>query len=1238
MSKLLRKNWHIYIILLTFISTKINAQIVEPPNAYDEYEVVDTQTTQSLDTKSWSNSEENIRGVEFQNLELNTDLSTTDTLPEGEKLIYKGRAFLENRRGVIYSIVDPIAIDPRLNILTDNYALVDSSGKIKEPITFYGYTNYENNIKSYEIRIYKETDFLRRDPVAILKGDRIDFNTPIVWDGKIEKEDDLENITKLYYTLRVYNEKGIYDETQLKTLNLSEMNMKNSDSQGKKIKDLVYGTSDLEFQNIPIAGSKVKFYGRDIDPSSIVKLDEQNIELDPSGDFIYETISNDPMKVYTFKIDREGGVVEYPIEVETQEKYEYLVALADFFYGKNNISGSDAILQNDPSFKPSYYNTGRLAFYYKGIKDKYKITAQADTWGKEIKNMFSDFHKRDPNTIFRRIDKQYWPFDYGDESELYYDVETEGKAYLRVDWDKSQVLWGNYETGLDQGMFNDYNRSLYGARVEYNSLDINPFGESKNHIEIFASNPDTSYKRDTFLGSGGSIYTLSERDIVIGSAKLMIEIKDKNTGRTIDRVTLTEGSDYTINELSGRIILSNPLSQSYFTQKMTDIVKDSPSGEKNIYLVADYEFYSPANDVSNLTAGGRGKTWITDNVGIGATYVKENRKGDSADYELKSTDLTLKKTNGTYIKGEYSESDGNQLTKNSNWFSYNGGYDFIQQPIIKATGKGRAYYIEGSLAPNDYSEKFNPDDDLLFWYSRKDKNFSTASEASGLEKEEIGLRAEYNIDDKTLLFGEATRYKESDYDDLGVKEGFQEQNTVGVGVNREITEKLDVGFEAQYVKNLEDESELITLNNEELDNGEAVLLGTRIGYKFNERLDGYTKLQSSVWRDKGYAPNNLITVGAKYTPYEKLELGGAVSTGNRGNAIETTVAYKYSPDYEIYAGYTFENEDDLTRDLTIGQKFAYSDRVTLFQENSLMKNYSEKGLLQGYGIDYEYTKNLFVGVMYERGDVDILDGKITRNNVSSSLRYESEKLYSKHRLEYGRDSGARSSSSWGFINNAKWKPTPEYTIFGEANYISLNGDSYTLKRGDDEYLTRSFDGDDKYYEFGLGFGYRPIFNDRLNLISRWSYIYDTNGSGLVDSPAAFNFKAHIFSLEAIYDLTQRLSLAGKYAIRDDKVRLVSGGDWYSNTVNLYSVRMTYEIIYKWDIFAEYHWLESRKTDELRQGALLGVYRDINENMQVGVGYNFSKFDDDLKDLRYKNGGSDLDYKNQGWFINLIGKF
>lgn len=1238
MSNHLQSNWSIRIILLGLIISTASAQVVEPPNSFDEYEIIETVSTQNLQNENWSDSEENVRGVEFQKLELDSPFIEANRLPETEDLTYKGRAFLENRRGVIYSIVDPVAVDPRLNILTKPYVLVDGMGNIKEEVIFYTYTNYDKSIKSYELLIYKEGDILRRNPIGKVIGDRIDFNTPIVWDGLVSKNQNLKNVNKLYYVLRVYGENGTYDETDIKTLNLNDMVMKKTNEDDSSLKEKVYGTNDLALQNIPIVGSKIRFYGRDIDPKSIVKIDNQNIDLDSTGDFIYETVSDETSKVYNFEIEKDGKHKHYPIEVETVKNYQYLVALADFTLGNNKVSGSDSILQNDPDFRESYYNTGRLAFYYKGIKDKYKITAQADTWEDEIKNMFSDFHMRDKNAIFRKLDRQYLPFDYGDESERYYDVETEGKAYLRVDWDKSQVLWGNYETGLDSGFFNNYNRSLYGARGEYNSLEINPFGESKHHIEVFAANPDTSYKRDSFLGTGGSIYALSERDIVIGSAKLTIEIKDKKTGRILDRVTLTEGADYTINELSGRVILSEPLSQNYFSEKNTDIVKNTPSGEKNIYLIADYEFYSSADNISNLTAGGRGKTWLTDNIGVGGTYVKENRKGSLADYELKSADLTLKKSNGTYIKGEYSESEGNQLTKDSNWFSYNGGYDFIQQPIINENGKGQAYYIEASLAPSDYSEKFNLDDNLLFWYSRKDKEFSTASEASGLEKEEIGFRAEHKINEKTLLFTEATKYKETDFDDLGKKEGFQEQKEISLGINREVTEKLDIGFEVKYVEEKEDESELVTLNSEDLDNGEAVLLGTRVGYKFNEELDGYLKLQSSVWRDKGYAPNNSITVGGKYTPTEKLELGGALTTGNRGEAAEVTIGYKYSPDYEIYAGYTHENEDDTTKDLTIGQRFLYSDRVTLFQENSIMKNYSEKGLLQGYGVDYEYEKNIFLGFLYERGDVDIEDGKVTRNNLGTSLRYETEELYSKHRLEYGRDSGARSSSSWAFINNAKWKPTPEYTIFGEANYVSIDGDSYTLKKDNNEYLSRTFDGDDKFYELGLGFGYRPVFNDRLNLISRWNYIYDTNGSGTVGDSTDFNFKAHLYTVEAIYDWTQRLTVAGKYAIRQDKVRLVSGGDWHSNTINMYSMRMTYEIIYRWDVFAEYHILESRKTDEVKHGAQVGVYRDINENMQVGVGYNFSKFDDNLKDLRYKNGGKDLDYETQGWFINIIGKF
>ncbi|WP_297597666.1 hypothetical protein [uncultured Cetobacterium sp.] len=1218
-----------------------SATKIQPPNAFDEYDIIDSYITEDLG-EGWENSKNNMRGVEFQKLELDSNLQELPTFPMSEKNIYKGRVFLENRSGVIYSVVDPIAVEPKLNVKTSDYATINFSGEIEEPIFFYTYTNYEKNIKSYELYVYKELDRARINPIAVVTGENLGKDKPIIWDGKLEKEDRLESEENLFYILRVYDENGSFDETKEKVIDLKRfktLSEKDKEDVTEDIKNKIYGTSSLQLQNIPVSGSKVRFFGRDLKGNSLVKIDNQKVDVDSKGDFIFETISDEPKKIYKLNVESGDTSVEYPIEVETQPNYEYLVGLADFYYGKNKISGSSSILENDPSFEPSYYNTGRLAAYYKAIKGKYKITAQADTWGKEIKNMFSDFHERDPNTIFRRIDNQYFPFNYGDESELYYDVETQGKAYLRVDWDKSQVLWGNYETGLDSGIYNEYNRSLYGARAEYNSLDTNTFGDSLYHIEGFASNPDTSYKRDKFLGSGGSIYYLSERDIVIGSAKLIVEITDKKTGRVTNRVPLTEGSDYTINELSGRIILSNPLSQTYFNKGSTDIIKDSPSGSANTYLVADYEYYSPMDDISNLSAGGRGQAWLTNNAAIGGTYVKENRKGDTTDYELASGDIVLKKSNGTYLKAEYSESKGNQLTQDSNWFSYNAGYDFIQQPIILDNAKGRAYYIEGALKPEDYFKKLNPNDTVKFWYSKKDKNFSTASENSGLEKEEYGIRAEHKANEKTKVYAEATKYTEKDFDDYGDSEGLQEENSVLLGVSYDYTDRLNFGLEGEYVKNKEDESQLITYNDNDLDTGEAFLLGARVGYEFSERLEGYTKLQSSVWRDKGYGTNNLITVGANMAVTEKLELGGAVSTGNQGDAVEAKLGYKYSPDYEIYTGYSYENEDDLTRDFTLGQKLAYNEKVDLYQEASLMKNYSEKGLLQGYGVDYKYRENLTLSFMYEKGDVEIYEGDVRRNTLSSGVRYESEKFYSRNRIEYGKDSGARDTKSLGFINNMKWNPAPEYTLFAEANYVSVKGDSFTLKRSNtNEYLNRSFDTNDKYYELGLGLGYRPIYNDRLNLISRWNYIYDTSGTGLVDSSAAMQFKAHIFSLEAIYDLTQKLSVAGKYAIRKDEVRLVSGGSWFDNTINLYALRATYEVIYRWDLFAEYHILENRGDDEVKQGVIAGIYRDINENLQLGVGYNFSKFTDDLSDLRYKSGGEELDYKSEGWFINLIGKF
>ena len=61
---------------------------------------------------------------------------------------------------------------------------------------------------------------------------------------------------------------------------------------------------------------------------------------------------------------------------------------------------------------------------------------------------------------------------------------------------------------------------------------------------------------------------------------------------------------------------------------------------------------------------------------------------------------------------------------------------------------------------------------------------------------------------------------------------------------------------------------------------------------------------------------------------------------------------------------------------------------------------------------------------------------------------------------------------------------------------------------------------------------------------------------------------------------------------------------------------------------EYCWLDVDEADNNRQGVLPGIDRHINDHLKIGVGYNFTDFSDDL---------TDLDYRNNGWFLNFVGK-
>ncbi len=70
------------------------------------------------------------------------------------------------------------------------------------------------------------------------------------------------------------------------------------------------------------------------------------------------------------------------------------------------------------------------------------------------------------------------------------------------------------------------------------------------------------------------------------------------------------------------------------------------------------------------------------------------------------------------------------------------------------------------------------------------------------------------------------------------------------------------------------------------------------------------------------------------------------------------------------------------------------------------------------------------------------------------------------------------------------------------------------------------------------------------------------------------------------------------------------------------------MVWKLDALVEYRQLEIDEIGDRKQGTLLGVDLQLGPNIAVGVGYNFTDFNDRL---------TTLDYESKGWFLNLNGR-
>jgi len=227
--------------------------------------------------------------------------------------------------------------------------------------------------------------------------------------------------------------------------NFSQDSLSNSDEAPAIIAQNFIGENDLRLQNIPVYGSRVRISGQDVADNYKIQINDVTMPLDEYGKFASEYIMPVGRHKFDVALLGQGNQIAErgQLDVDVSGKHMFLVALADVNIAQNNINGSLETLAANDEFDGDVFVNGRLAYYLKGkVKGKYLITSQMDTTEEDIGDIFKNIHRKDPRSVFRRLDPdRYYPV-YGDDSTTYSDTDTQGRVYVRVDWDKSRATWG----------------------------------------------------------------------------------------------------------------------------------------------------------------------------------------------------------------------------------------------------------------------------------------------------------------------------------------------------------------------------------------------------------------------------------------------------------------------------------------------------------------------------------------------------------------------------------------------------------------------------------------------------------------------------------------------------------------------------------------------------------------------------------------------------------------------------
>lgn len=334
----------------------------------------------------------------------------------------------------------------------------------------------------------------------------------------------------------------------------------------------------------------------------------------------------------------------------------------------------------------------RAALFLKGkIKGEYLLTLGYDSDKETRERLFRDIQ---PN--------QFYPV-YGDSSVKGYDAQSTSRLYLRVDKDRSYLLYGDFTTQAANNPARSlgvYTRSLNGIKEHYENQSV--------VANAFASRDSTRQVVEELSANGTSgPYTLSNSNAIGNSEKIEIVTRDRNQPAVILKsVPQTRFGDYEIEALTGRILFRAPIPSldANLNPNSIRIIYEVDQGNTDFWVV-----------------GVDGQIKLNDRIEIGGAWIDDSNPQDPA--QLQAANVTVKLAGKTVVMGE------------------------VVRTEKLSSGNGQGERIELRHEGADLQARV--------FAGRTDAQFDNPAASLSKGRSEAGARASYRIDERTRLLGEA---------------------------------------------------------------------------------------------------------------------------------------------------------------------------------------------------------------------------------------------------------------------------------------------------------------------------------------------------------------------------------------------------------------------------------------------------------------------------------------------------